>query len=137
MYKHIMVPVDLRHPDTMQKALLAAAELAKLWGAEAHLVSVSGAPTSDVAHDPEEFADKLRRFAADASRHYGVTFRARAELTADPAVDLDTTLRDAVAELGADLVVMASHVPTLWDYLVASHAGHLASHAEVSVFVVR
>ncbi len=137
MYDHIMVPVDLHHPDAMQKALQTAAELTGLWGGEAHLVSVAGAPTSDIAHDPEEFSAKLRRFAAEAGQQYGVTFRARTELTADPAVDLDAALRDAINELGADLVVMASHVPTLWDYLVASNAGHLASHAKVSVFVVR
>lgn len=137
MYDHIMVPVDLRHPQSMDKPLAIAADLAGHWGAEIHLVSVTGTATSEVAHDPEEFAAKLRQFAADAGARHGATFRARAELTADPAVDLDVALRHAIRELGADLVVMASHVPSLWDYLSASNAGHLASHAEVSVFVVR
>ena len=47
------------------------------------------------------------------------------------------TWREAAEELGADLVVMATHVPNLTDYIWASHGGHLASHAKASVFLVR
>lgn len=137
MYKHIMLPVDLRHTDQLDKAVAIAADLAKHYGAKAHMVSVTGAPTSDVAHSPEEFADKLARFAREQGESHGVTFEPKAEIDPDPAVDLDNSLRDAIHELGVDLVVMASHVPTLWDYLSASNAGHLASHADVSVLVVR
>lgn len=137
MYKRIMVPVDLRHTDQLEKALATAADLAQHYGATADLVSVTGAPTSDVAHDPEEFAAKLRRFAAEAGNRHGATFRGRVVLTPDPSAELGASLRDAIHEIGADLVVMASHVPTIWDYLVSSNAGHLASHADVSVLVVR
>ena len=49
--------------------------------------------------------------------------------------NLSTGFRQAV--LGADLVVMATHVPNLTDYIWASHGGHLASHAKASVFLVR
>ena len=137
MYKRIMVPVDLRHTEQLEKALATAADLASHYGASAVLVSVTAPPTSDVAHDPEEFVEKLNRFAAEQSRRYGVEFAAKTVLTPDPAVELNAALRDAIRFLGADLVVMASHVPTIWDYLISSHAGHLASHADVSVLVVR
>ena len=39
--------------------------------------------------------------------------------------------------LGVDLVVMASHVPGFREYIFHSNAGFLASHTDLSVFVVR
>ena len=55
----------------------------------------------------------------------------------DPAADLDHRLIAAGREIGADLIVMASHLPGLPEHLFASNAGAVASHAKVSVFVVR
>jgi nucleotide-binding universal stress UspA family protein len=54
-------------------------------------------------------------------------------------IDVDKVLLStAVVESGAvDLVVMQSHVPGISDYLWGSHGGHLAAHADISVFVVR
>lgn len=137
MYQHIMIPVDLVHADKLDKALTTAADLAKHYAARLHLVGVSTEPPSEVAHNPEEFAEKLQRFAADQSKRHGVEFIAKAVTSHDPAVDLDATLRNQCHALNIDLVVMASHVPGFVDYLFASNAGHLASHADISVFVVR
>ena len=39
--------------------------------------------------------------------------------------------------LRIDLIVMASHVPGVAEYVFASNAGYLASHADLSVLVVR
>jgi nucleotide-binding universal stress UspA family protein len=55
----------------------------------------------------------------------------------DPTVDVDDALMKAVSETGADLVVMASHVPGLADYIWPSNGGKLAAHSSASVFVVR
>jgi nucleotide-binding universal stress UspA family protein len=55
----------------------------------------------------------------------------------DPLRGLADALDDAIKEQAADLVVMASHVPTFWDRILSSNAGYLASHANTSVFVVR
>ncbi len=137
MYHHIMVPVDLHHADRLDKALATVADLADRYGAQVDLVSITAAAPGDVAHDPDEFADKLKEFAAEQGKKHGAEFGVRFEVTPDPAADLHGELLKAVRALGIDLVVMASHIPTLWDYLRASNAGHLASHADVSVFVVR
>lgn len=40
-------------------------------------------------------------------------------------------------QLPADLIVMASHGPLRRDYILGSNAGHIALHAQCSVFVVR
>jgi nucleotide-binding universal stress UspA family protein len=46
-------------------------------------------------------------------------------------------LLSAINDAGADLVVMASHVPGLTEYVWPSHGGKIASHSTASVFVIR
>ncbi|MDN3720862.1 universal stress protein [Roseibium salinum] len=43
----------------------------------------------------------------------------------------------AIDETDADLVVMATHVPNLKDYVWPSNGGRVASHSDVSVFLIR
>lgn len=137
MYSTIMIPVDLEHADRLEKAITTAADLAKHYKARLHAVGVTGSAPGAVAHNPQEYAEKLQQFAADQSSAHGVEFVAKAMTSADPAVDLDDTLKRAASELSADLVIMASHVPGFIDYIFASRAGYLASHSDLSVFVVR
>ena len=40
-------------------------------------------------------------------------------------------------EIGADLIVMASHRPALRDYLLGPNAARVVRHAKQSVLVVR
>ena len=137
MYKTIMIPVDLEHSDQLKKALSTGADLAKHYDAEVFTVSVTSSAPGAVAHNPSEYAQKLEAFAAEQTAVYGVPFKAKTMVSHDPAVDLDDTLKKAGSEIGADLVVMASHVPGFIDYIFASRAGYLASHSELSVFIVR
>ncbi|SNR71437.1 universal stress protein [Puniceibacterium sediminis] len=137
MFKRIMVPVDLAHAGKLDKALTCAADLAKLHGAVAIYVGVSAATPSSVAHTPKEFAEKLEAFARSEAKGRGIQTEAHAMTSHDPTIDLDPTLLKAVTETGADLVVMASHIPNLTDYVWPSNGGTLATHARVSVLVVR
>lgn len=137
MFKKIMVPVDLRHVDQISKAIAVAADLAQHYAAEVHLVGVTQSGPTEVARTPKQYAERLATFAADQSNTYGCAFRAHTEISHDPAIDLDRVLQDAAESLGADLVVMASHIPGFAEYVFASNAGYLASHARMSVMVVR
>lgn len=137
MYNAVMIPVDLAHADKLGKALQTAADLAKLYSAKLVCVGVTGSAPSDVAHNPAEFAQKLAAFAADQSAKLGIPMEAKAVTSHDQAVDIDDTLEKAADEIGADLVVMASHVPGIMEYLIASRAGYMASHSSRSVLVVR
>ena len=137
MYARIMIPVDLTHADKLDKALKTAAGLASLYNIPVHYVGVTSNAPSGVAHTPEEYAGKLEAFAAGQARDHGVEQTSKAYVRHDPSVELGRTLLDAIDECGADLVVMASHVPGLPDHLFTSHAGHLATHSSASVFVVR
>ncbi len=134
MYKSIMVPVDLEHADRLEKALRIAADLASHYGSSVTYVSVAAATPGRVAHTPQEFQHKLEAFARSESDKYGHATTARALISNDPATDLDRTLEEAVHETGADLVVIASHIPGIVDAIWPSHGGRLASHSDVSVF---
>lgn len=137
MYTNIMVPVDLAHTDQLDKALSVAADMAKSYGAKAHMVGVTMSAPSSVAHTPEEFAQKLSAFAEEKSGALGVSFTPHAEISHDLTIDLEEVLQRAADSVGADLIVMASHVPGMAEYVWSSNAGYLASHSSLSVFVVR
>ena len=137
MYSRILVPVDLKHTERLGKALRVAAELARSLGAELHVVGVTMPSPSAVAGNLGEYKEKLSAFAAQQSSDLGVSIEPHVEISHDISVDLDAVLERAADKIGADLIVMASHVPGFAEHIFASNAGYLASHASISVFVVR
>lgn len=137
MYKQIMVPVDLSHKDQLGKALATAGSLSKSFSAPICYVSVTTNTPSEVAHTPAEFAQKLEAFAQEEAGKHGISATSKAYASHDPTIDLDDTLKRAIGETGADLVVMASHVPGMLERVWGSNAGWLATHSQVSFFIVR
>lgn len=137
MFKKIMIPVDLKHTAQLDKALHVAASLARNEGAELHAVGVTLSGPTEIARTPGEFAEKLEDYAHSQADALGVPIQPHARISHDMTVDLDDVLMRTADDIDADLVVMASHVPGLAEYVFASNAGHLASHASISVLVVR
>ncbi len=137
MYTHILVPVDLAEKNTLGTALKVATDLSKHYGARMTFVGVSGGLQAEVSHSREKYAGMLADFAAGVAAENGVDVQSRVYDTPDPGVEVDRKLLLAIEETGADLVVMASHRPGWTEYLFNSHGGRLASHAPVSVFLVR
>lgn len=137
MFTRIMVPVDLAHMPALGKSLDVAADMAKQHKLPVTYVGVTAAAPGSVAHNPAEYADKLAAFGAEQASENGIETDTKAVVSHDPSTDIDDALLKAVGETGADLVVMASHVPGLTDYLWPSNGGKIAAHASASVFVVR
>ena len=137
MYRKIVVPIDLAHVDRLDKALATAADLARHWSVPVVYVGVAGTVPDTVARNPAEYAQKLAAFAAAQVEAHGIEASAHPLASADPQAELTRLLRGAVAELGADLVVMASHAPSWLDWLLPSQGGSVAEHSEAAVFVVR
>jgi len=103
-------------------------------------VGVTAAAPAAGAHNPEEYGKHLRAFADEQAKAHGIGVATRAVVSHDPAANLDRDLLAAVDDIGADLVVMASHAPGAVDrfwHLWPSHGGAMATHAKASVFVVR
>lgn len=137
MYTHIMVPVDLHHPASVDRSLTQAGDLATHYDTPVTVVGVAASAPSDLAHTPAEYRAKLDAVTAEHAKRSGATMTAHFIQDVDPAVDLDHVLVEACHALKADLVVMASHAPQFYDMIFGSHAGSFVRHSDVSVFVVR
>jgi len=137
MFKHIMVPIDLAEKDSLRRAVEVAVDLARHYGARLTLVSVSGGIQGKVSHSHEEYGRRLALFADEIAAAHGIGVESLNYGVPDPSVEVDQKLIQAIEELKADLVVMASHQPGWVEYIVNSHGGRLASHAPISVFLVR
>jgi len=137
MFKLIMVPVDLAHAEKLETAISTAIDLARHYRARLTIVAVTPPSPTSVAHNPQEFAGKLQEFADSRGQEAGIEIASKSIISHDPSIDLDDTLVKAGNEMGADLIVMSSHIPGLREHFWPSHGGRLASHARASVFLVR
>jgi nucleotide-binding universal stress UspA family protein len=137
LFKRIMAPVDLAHLERLGAALDCAADLAKHYRVPITYVGVTSTVPGKLAHTPEEFGQKLARFAQAQAEKHGVEATGHTAIAHDPTTEVDDALMRAIDETGADLVVMASHVPDAMDYIWPSNGGKLAEHAKCSVMVVR
>lgn len=137
MFKTILVPVDLEHAEKLAKAVDIAAGLAREHGAALHMVGIASPLPGAGAHTPGEFAEKLAAFAQRVGTAHGLEVTAHALTVADPAVEANAAILDQAEALGADLLVMATRVPGFAERLFSSHGNYIASHASMSVFLVR
>jgi nucleotide-binding universal stress UspA family protein len=137
MFRKIMVPVDLAHLAKLDKALKCAADLGRLYEIPVIYAGVTTPVPGKLAHNPKEYAARLEAFAAEKAEVEGIEAGAYAITSHDPTSDLDPSLIRAADDIEADLIVMASHVPNLMDYVWPSNGGTVAAHSKVSVFVVR
>lgn len=137
MFKRIMAPVDLAHVERLGRALDCAADLAKHYSVPITYVGVTSTAPGRMGHNPEEFSQKLGEFVRGEAERHGVEASAHTAIAHDPPTEVDDALMRAVDETGSDLVVMASHVPDVIDYIWPSNGGKLAEHAKCSVLVVR
>ena len=137
MYKHIGVPIDLAHRERLDKSLATASALGSAMEIPITLICVAGPAPGKAAHNPAELNRKVQALADELNKQSGVPVAAHVAVTGDPVADLNKTLNRIFHESGVDLVVMASHVPGFRDYIFHSNAGFLASHTDISVFVVR
>lgn len=137
MYRKILVPVDLAHVDALKRALTVASDLGQHYETEICYVSVTHSSPGAVAHTPEEYEEKLEAFAQEQARSHGRPASAQVIVSSDPTVELDDKLLQAVKDVGADLVVMATHLPRKLDAIMPANGGKVAKETDASIFLVR
>jgi nucleotide-binding universal stress UspA family protein len=137
MFRKIMVPVDLAHVASLQKALDVAAGLAREYKSVLCYVGVTTSQPGAVARNPEEYRGKLEAFAREQAPDNGQAPEVAMYVSHDPVADLDEILLRAVTELQVDLVVMATHLPHHVDAIMPANGSKVAAHTKVSVFLVR
>lgn len=137
MFQRIMVPIDLAHIAALDRPLQVAADAARHFEAEVWYVAVTSDLPGSVARTPAEYQQKLDAFVAEQSTLHGRPAHGRVLVSPDPVADLDDVLVHAIEDLGADLVVMGTHLPRHLDAVMPSHGGRVATHTKASVFLVR
>ena len=141
MFDNVLVPIDLNHPSSWEKALPMALQVAGASG-QVHLLGiVHDLGAAMVANFlPANFeAEALQRMEADLEAFIAQNLPEGAKVA--PQVGhghVAETILATAGKIGADLIVMASHPPNdLRTLLVGSSADKVVRHAEIPVLVVR
>lgn len=141
MFKNILVAIDLNEESSWVKSVPTAVELCQSTGAEVTLMTVipdfgmsivSQYFPADYAENAlEQTRSKLDGFASDHIPN---------EIPKTIIVAQGTIYEEIIAtseKISADLIVVASHRPSLKDYLLGPNAARVVRHADCSVLVVR
>lgn len=134
----ILVALDVMDNREATRVAQTAGHLAKLDGAELHVVNVVASSGMSIVSSylgPEHTA----RMVSEA-RNAVENFCAKALPGATLHV-VEGTVYDQIIHLAdkikADLIVVGAHRPELRDYLIGPNAARVARHADQSVYVVR
>tara|TARA_B100000614_G_scaffold145078_1_gene129056 strand:- start:593 stop:991 length:399 start_codon:yes stop_codon:yes gene_type:complete len=131
MFKTILVPIDLHLEASWRKALPVAIEQARMAGGTVHVMTVAPEIDPNLRVTDRNYCAWLEevvgRYRTDdvpvqTSIKHGSVHR---------------QIRRAAHEVGADLILLASHNPRASDYLLGSNAAHVVTHSRCSVLVVR
>ena len=147
--KKVLVPVDLEHQSSYAKALPSAVDQAKIMGGEVWLMTVVPHMVSGIDW----------RYAIRGEEHGSINFdihdlvkqaEGRLKVLADENVPKELfggivaahgtiyeKIVDAANEIGAEIIVMAAHRPSLKDFLLGPNTARVARHARCSVQIVR
>jgi len=141
MTKSILLPVDLNHESSWNKAILQAVSLAKANGADLHVLTVIPDYGSSMVGSffPDGFADKAleeTKAALDAlvAKHIPAGINTTAHAVHGTIYKRILATAD---DNGCDLIVLGSTRPSMQDYLLGPNAARVVRHAKQSVFVVR
>ena len=141
MYKDILLPIDLNHPETWKKSLPIALEHNKAFGARLHIMTVLPDFGMSIVgqYFPKDF-EKKALAETNKKLHAFVSDNVPASVDVQHIVAHGTIYKEilhAAEQIKADLIIMASHRPELSDYLIGPNAARVVRHADVSVMVVR
>ena len=134
MYKTILVPIDLSHPEQGSKTL----GIARLIGGERSrvvaLYVAADVPGFVAVELPKGWLEKS---LAKSRAELGVLADKAAAETQIQTGHPSTKILECAEEIGADLIIIASHRPKLQDYFLGSTAARVVRHAQCAVLVDR
>ncbi len=141
MYKSILLPIDLGHKSSWEKAIPVAVALAKQQGAKIHLLTIIPDYGMSVvgSYFPKDFEEKARS-SSEAELNKLMAEHIPDDISAEAHVGRGTIYKEiltAADKQACDLIVLASHRPEMADYLLGPNAARVVRHASQSVFVVR
>lgn len=149
MYQNILVPIDIQHKSSWTEALPPALFDAKNSGAKLHVMTavpdifsgvdwryaIRGATGGSEEYNLKDMVKQAKDRIEEIIRE-----QVPREVSASAVVKHGTPYKaiiEAAEEVGADLIIMAAHRPSLKDFLLGPTAARVVRHAECSVKVVR
>lgn len=140
MFKSILVPIDLADTDLARPAIATAATLSQAMNGTVRLLNVMPmTPVMLAEYVPPDFDVQQRQSAEEAlaivARESGIESRRISVVVRQGGIYHE--ILEEAADIGADLIVMTSHRPSMQSYFLGSNAGHVVRYAKCSVLVVR
>lgn len=140
MYKSILVPIDIAHRSSWERAIPQAIELAQMSGGEVTVITVVRDLT--LMFEGVHFEFQAERLVAQARAklfHILEDYRPIPIVLKAEVVfgNIRREILNCAKEHHADLIVMTSHRPEMKDYLIGPNTAHIAYHAPCSVLVLR
>ena len=137
--KTILVPIDISEEKSGAAALKLGQDMAKMQGGKLVVLNVfEQVPGYVAAQLPEGFHESA--LSAAAARLKEIAREQELGETAEIVVregHPPTVILELASEIGADMIVVASHSPGLVDYFLGSVAARVVRHADCSVLVTR
>ena len=140
MFKNILVAVDLEQDTQTDDLLRVASDIANAQGAKVHLLNVIGAAPAVVSQFLPESYEKM---ASEKIEKDLTALAAKVDLAEGDAAcsvrfgDIYQEILAHAAKIGADLIIVASHKPSVSDFLLGTTASRIVRHASCSALVVR
>lgn len=140
MSQTILVPVDLTQPAVLDSVFEAVRRQVGIEPAKVMLLNVVlGHYASEFPYLDSAYVERYTRHARDELTRIGNERLGEAcewHIEVEPGPVARTIVRYA-DRIEADLIVLASHNPMVWDVFLGSTASQVVKHARHSVLVVR
>ena len=140
MFKNILVAVDLDHDTLVDDLLRAASDIANTHRSQVHLLNVVAAAPAVVSQFLPENYEKMASGKIEKDLAALAAKVDLAEGAAASSVRFGDIYQEILAhaeQIGADLIIVASHKPDIGDFLLGTTASRIVRHASCSVLVIR
>lgn len=141
MFKHILLAVDLGHPEASEKSVPTAVEYAEQFGSTLHVMTV--VPDFGMSIVGSFFSkDHEKKMMDEANKqlHDYVKKHVPESVQVQHIIGHGTAYEEILRvseEINCDLIVLGSHRPNMKDYLLGPNAARVVRHADCSVLVIR
>ena len=139
MYKTVLVPIDLGQIEQGKSLVEIALKLAEPLGGNLFILNVvPDIPGYVAAEIPDHFLKDAKNHAIkeleEIAKNNGVGEQANIIVREG---NIHNEILTTAEEMGADIIVMASHQPEFSVYLLGSTAARVVRHAKCSVLIAR
>lgn len=149
MSAKVLVPIDLQHKSSWSKSLPTASDMAGMMNGEVWLMTVvphmvagldwryaiRGEEEGSIKYDIQDLVKQAKDRMKEIAAEIVPSARMGGYIAAHGTVY--EKIVEAADEIGAEVIVMAAHRPSLKDFLLGPNTARVARHANCSVQIVR